>query len=277
MELSLQIKPFSFELIRPLKTSKGVIKKKKGWLLNLQDQTGRYGWGEVAPINQSEMKDCEELLSSLGKRVSRETLEKGLSKFPGSLGFGLGAALAEIDSLINFIDKKNWLKSCQSAFLLPTDDSLISILKSKLSNPSNKDKCLTFKWKVASLPNEIEQKLLDQSLNLLPNNARLRLDANGGWEREQAKQWVKYLAEESRLEWIEQPLSANDIQGMAELSKQIPIALDESLVINPSLRQTWKSWQIRKPLLEGDPRILLKELNEKIGYRVISSSFETGI
>ncbi len=76
---------------------------------------------------------------------------------------------------------------------------------------------------------------------------------------------------------MEQPLDANDIEGHSDLSKQISVALDESLLINPALRKSWHSWQIRRPLLEGDPRILLRELNEGIGFRVLSTAFETGI
>ena len=47
--------------------------------------------------------------------------------------------------------------------------------------------------------------------------------------------------------------------------------------MNPGLRNTWRGWQIRHPSLEGDPRILLKELKERKSHRVISTGFETGI
>ena len=45
----------------------------------------------------------------------------------------------------------------------------------------------------------------------------------------------------------------------------------------PQLRKSWQGWQIRRPLLEGDPRILLNELKNKVGFRTISTAFETGI
>ena len=277
MELSLEIKPFSFELVKPLNTSKGIINKKEGWLLNIQDETGKNGWGEIAPLNQHEMSECENLLNNLEKKLSKRQLEVKLLKSSGAFAFGIGAALAEIESLIDLDINNNSSTWLESAFLLPTDDSLISVLESKLNEQSTKDENITFKWKVACLPNEIEKKLLDKILNRLPSKARLRIDPNAGWDRKTAKDWVDYLVNESKLEWIEQPLSSSDLEGMTMLSKHIPIALDESLIDYPVLRQTWKSWQIRKPLLEGDPRQLLKELNDKVGYRVISSSFETGI
>ena len=277
MSLLLKTKPFSFELLRSLKTSKGILKKKEGWLIHLQTNSGKSGWGEVAPISKVELKNCKRIIKSLDTNISRELLEKKLSHFPASLGFGLGAALAEIDSLIDFQSSYNWSNIAQTAFLLPTDQSLISELESKLHHSSNHLKELTFKWKVGILSNEAEKKLLEEILNRLPANSHLRIDANEGWSRKTANEWAHYLINEKRLEWLEQPLPSNDIEGLTELSTRIPIALDESLLDNPELRKSWKSWQIRRPLLEGDPRILLQELNNKIGFRVISTSFETGI
>ena len=45
----------------------------------------------------------------------------------------------------------------------------------------------------------------------------------------------------------------------------------------PYLRKTWKSWQIRRPALDGDPRLLLKEIEQEDSQTVISTAFETGI
>ena len=59
------------------------------------------------------------------------------------------------------------------------------------------------------------------------------------------------------------------LEGLEKLSNKIPIALDESIIEYPSLRNSWNSWQIRHPLLEGDPRLLLKELKEGAKYRVV--------
>ncbi len=102
-------------------------------------------------------------------------------------------------------------------------------------------------------------------------------DPNGGWSRQKAQEWINELKNEPRLEWIEQPLPSKDIEGLFSLANQIPIALDESLVEFPYLRKTWKSWQIRRPALDGDPRLLLKEIEQEDSQTVISTAFETGI
>ena len=107
MNLSLKIKPFSFQLLRSLNTSQGVLTKKEGWLLHLQTDSGNSGWGEVSPINHLELNTCEKIINSIETNFSRVFLEKNFRHFPGALRFGFGAALAEIDSLIDFETSQN--------------------------------------------------------------------------------------------------------------------------------------------------------------------------
>jgi L-alanine-DL-glutamate epimerase-like enolase superfamily enzyme len=61
-------------------------------------------------------------------------------------------------------------------------------------------------------------------------DARLRVDANAGWSREEAMNNVLAM-EKFDLELIEQPLVKNDIEGMGLLqaTTRIPIVADESV------------------------------------------------
>jgi len=60
-------------------------------------------------------------------------------------------------------------------------------------------------------------------------NARLRLDANAGWTREQAASIIPQLAE-CDIEFIEQPLARQDWEGLRWLKQRVivPIFADES-------------------------------------------------
>ena len=62
MELRLQIKPYAFQLSRPLQTATGVLQQRRGWLLRLQDAAGRLGWGEVSPLDVQQLKLCQDAL-----------------------------------------------------------------------------------------------------------------------------------------------------------------------------------------------------------------------
>jgi len=85
------------------------------------------------------------------------------------------------------------------------------------------------------------------------------------------------LKDNKNIDWLEQPLCVDDIDGLKELIKKIPIALDESLLKFPNLIDEWKGWQIRRPSQENNPVKLLRELENKKALISISTSFETGI
>ena len=135
----------------------------------------------------------------------------------------------------------------------------------------------TFKWKVATAPDVLERQLLEQLLQRLPPTARLRLDANGGWDRSTAEAWMQRLRDDPHLDWLEQPLPVEDQAGLEQLAALGPVALDESLDQHPELRRSWSGWQVRRPALEGDPRLLLRELQVGLPQRMLSTAFETGI
>ena len=61
------------------------------------------------------------------------------------------------------------------------------------------------------------------------------------------------------------------------MARAVPVALDESLRRRPELRRLWPGWQARRPSQEGDPRPLLRELEEGRPRVMVSTSFETGI
>ncbi len=280
MKLIINIKPFSFQLTRKLITSQGIIHNKVGFLLQIKDSDGNCGWGEVSPMEQYELKKSIESLDFIGRQTTKDSIENYLFELQGlgALTFGLGASLADLENLS--IRKLGFegFDITKSAYLLPTDiDPLESIVNYINRSNENKSSC-TIKWKVSNQENNFkEEKILQTILDILPKNFKLRIDPNGGWSRQKAQEWSNELKNEPRLEWIEQPLPSKDVEGLFSLANQVPIALDESLIEFPYLRKTWKSWQIRRPALEGDPRLLLQEIEQENSQTVISTAFETGI
>ena len=278
MELRLQIKPYGFQLNRPLHTAAGVLQHRRGWLLRLEDSAGRLGWGEVSPLEAEQHEACHYALvrmMDLGVVWTVSSLEYLLATVPAALAFAIGAALAELDGELGSVSSAGWLQAPRSAFLLPAGVAMRDVLDRLLSSV---DSHLPFalKWKVAACDPEEEWCLLQGLLDKLPSSARLRLDANGGWDRLQAWRWVE-LRGDPRLEWFEQPLAADDWEGLEAISAVVPVALDESLQAHPTWRDQWDGWQVRRPLLEGDPRPLLRDLMRGKPRLMLSTTFETGI
>ena len=216
-------------------------------------------------------------LAALAPQASRADLEACLPRLPAPLAFALGAALAELDGLVGAAAAP-WRPAPPSAWLLPAGEAALESLRALLvSHALSPEGSLTVKWKLAAHPDPLERRLLEEMLALLPPTARLRLDANGGWDRPTATAWADRLAGEPRLEWLEQPLPPGDQEGLDALAQRIPVALDESLRVDPSLRQRWAGWQVRRPALEGDPRPLLAELRAGRPRLMVSTALETGI
>lgn len=292
--LTLEWRPFRFALPRALVTAQGALQERAGWLLRLQASDGRLGWGEAAPLElgvglrggapgacADTLEACRATIAELGPSLSRQQLEEALPTLPGSLAFAIGAALAELEGLAGVAAggvfaagwlAEGWLPAPPSAWLLPAGAAVLPVLEEALASNAQ-----TLKWKVAAGDDALERQLLELVLERLPEGARLRLDANGGWDRATAAAWAERLEEEPRLEWLEQPLADDDLEGLEALVARLPVALDESLRRHPWLRERWSGWQVRRPALEGDPRPLLAALAAGRAGWMVSTAFETGV
>ncbi|QNJ07246.1 O-succinylbenzoate synthase [Synechococcus sp. MEDNS5] len=288
MTLQLVFRPYSFALSRPLVTSRGSWQRRRGWLLRIVDPgSGLAGWGEVSPLDPGEQRCCERVISAWCLHVCRssEELEALLPSLPAALAFAIGAALAELDGVVGdaHANGQRWRPPPRSAQLLPAGHAMPAALEALLaqhgeaSGESPMVELLTLKWKVAAAEPALEWRLLSQLLKRLPAKVRLRLDANGGWDRATADRWADAVEGDPRLDWLEQPLAADDLEGLSRLGERVPVALDESLGLNPELREYWTGWQVRRPVLEGDPRPLLQDLQRGRPKLMLSTAFETGI
>jgi O-succinylbenzoate synthase len=263
-----------------------VLREKRGWLLRLTDAAGpAIGWGEAAPLEEPEVGAVADVLEGWrrsGPPPDSGAFEALLPQLPPCLAFAVGAALAELEGQM----ASGWLDAPPSARLLPAGEVAVACLEPLLAAAEGMEpleQALTVKWKVAAAHDRLEREVLEQLLQRLPPSARLRLDANGGWNRATASAWADRLAAEPRLAWLEQPLDPDDLEGLSALAERIPVALDESLQRHPELRGRWPGWQVRRPSQEGDPRPMLARLRAgappepHAAGLALSTAFETGI
>ena len=203
-------------------------------------------------------------------------LSKQINIFHPCIQSAINSALAEINGKIIFKENYYFDEIDKTAILL-NHKNVVSDLNAIKKRQSDIGKSLTIKWKVALKNNHEEEASLEEILSQIGNNIKLRIDANGSWGREIAHRWADILKDNKNIDWLEQPLCVDDIDGLTELNKKIPIALDESLLKFPTLIDEWKGWQIRRPSQENNPIKLLRELENKKALISISTSFETGI
>ena len=276
MNLTFKKKSFFFKLSTKVDNSNTTYNYKSGWIIKLKDIEKGVGFGEVNPLREKDIDKCQFQLNQIPKCVNSKNISEQIKSFHPCIQSAINCAIAEIERKINFKENYYFNEIDQTAILLNPFNALEE-LKLLKANKLLNGKSLTIKWKVGIQDNSSEEKTLIEILNNLRSNIKLRIDANGSWEREIANRWVDILKDIENLDWLEQPLSKDDIEGLRELNKRIPIALDESLLKYPYLINEWDGWQIRRPSQEKNPMNLLKELKDKKGFRSLSTSFETGI
>jgi len=276
MKLIFQKKSYSFKLSAKLENSKTTYHTKSGWIIKLTSNDKKIGFGEVSPLHKEDLKKCAKQLDMIPEYVEVFNLSEQINIFHPCIQSAINSALAEINGKIIFKENYYFDEIGKTAILL-NHENVVSDLNDIKKRHSDIGKSLTLKWKVALKNNHEEEAKLEEILSKIGNNIKLRIDANGSWRREIANRWADILKDNKNVDWLEQPLCVDDIDGMTELNKKIPIALDESLLKFPTLIDEWKGWQIRRPSQENNPVKLLRELENKKALISISTSLETGI
>lgn len=278
----LQYRRYELPFRVPMRTAHGPWKQRAGVIVRREDATGNAGYGEVAPIpgfGSESLDDALALLASLGNRVESERL----AEIPPELSC-LRQALEAATPAGRVEEAEKTVSAAPDylpmAALLPAGRSALEQIAPKADAGFR-----IFKWKVGvgDLGNELA--LLDDLCGALPSGAKLRLDANGAWERRQAERWLERCADRP-IEHVEQPV-APEIRGAEDLLLGLagdyptPLALDESLVntgdIERWLGAGWPGVFVVKPMLLADGPATLAKLAAAKAPVVFSSALETGI
>lgn len=253
------------KFVRPAGTSRGVLKTKPCWYIQISSEDGVTGLGEVSLIPGLSLEDpgeCDIQIDHICKLISQGEMDprQSLPNFPG-LQFGLETA---------WLDLQRGGKS----LLFPSDftrgragiptNGLIWMGSRKFMIEQVRDKMrlgfTVLKLKVGALDLEEELSVLRWIRSEYDSSElEIRLDANGAWSPEEAGSIMERFSEFG-IHSIEQPIAAGKPESMAELciNPVIPVALDEELigvdgieVKEKLLRQIQPAYIILKPGLLG--------------------------
>lgn len=288
MSYRLSHRVYRLPLRTPLRTAHGPWTEREGVMLRLEDEAGQVGYGEAAPIpwfGTETAAETEEVCRKLGDKVSGEALDAVPERF-GCVRFALGCAVEAVERGLRTRLSETTRPEAgfhpQSArlpvaALLPAGRGVLETLPARLEAGF-----LAFKWKVGVGDAADELALLDDVLAHLPAYAKLRLDANGAWDRRTAAKWLARCAERP-VEFVEQPLAPKDEDGLLGLARDFPVtvALDESVVRLAEARR-WQSlgWPgvfVIKPALAGPLDELGAWVAETKADVVLSSVIETAL
>ncbi len=280
MRINVAVKPYRLAFKQALRTAHGVWATREGFWLRLEDESGRVGFGEAAPVvgfGSDNLASVGEQLRRLGSDATEVQLAT-LAAAGGCVGFAVAGALAEMAGEADAITRPDYLSV---ATLLPAGVDCLRAVRPRVEMGFR-----TFKWKVGVGDPADERGLLDDLLAELPEGSRLRLDANGAWERRQAEAWLGLCAEREMIDYVEQPLAA-DLRGTEDWLMGLagdyptPIALDESIVGEKDLEHWvglgWPGVYVLKPALWGDATRLIERVQKDQLDVVISTALETAI
>ena len=287
MRLRLKYRRYALPFRSSVRTAHGVWAERTGLIVRLEDESGRAGYGEVAPIpwfGTETVEEAEAALGALGEWVTPEQLAAVPTEL-GCLRFALtGASAGFGEEVRRGKDNPPYLPV---AALLPAGRAVLAQIAPKAELGFR-----TFKWKVGVGDIADELSLLDDVIGKLPSGAKLRLDANGAWDRRQAARWLERAAERP-IEFVEQPCFAEASQGAAQCGRvedtlrglaedfPTPLALDESLVgandVERWLAADWRGVFVIKAALLGDPAPVIARLAAAKADVVFSSALETAV
>ncbi|MDD3180562.1 MAG: o-succinylbenzoate synthase [Opitutaceae bacterium] len=265
-------KTYRLPLPTPLRTAHGCWNVREGIIVRLEDEIGRVGYGEVAPIpwfGTESLEEADRICRELGDSVTDEILDAVPQRF-GCVRFALAAARDRGAS--PFPERR-----LPVAALLPPGRAGLKKLPKKLAAGF-----LAFKWKVGVGEVNSEIAMMDDLLAMMPASGRLRLDANGAWSHRLAARWCERCVGRP-IEFIEQPIPPADEDGLRGLAKEypVPIALDESTVHLQDMQRWhsrgWTGIYVVKPSLAGPLDELQRVVDELSLDVVLSSAIETTI
>ena len=124
---------------------------------------------------------------------------------------------------------------------------------------------------------------MQQLISRLPDQIKLRLDANGGLTLSEANQLLNITDKMPQVEFIEQPLPPTKFNDMMALAAeyQTSLALDESVTnirqLQDCYHQGWRGVFVIKSAIAGRPSWLRQFCQQHSLDLVFSSVFETAV
>lgn len=247
---------------RPGGTSRGILHTKETFILEVfeNDRKGIGECGLFRGLSYDDVPEYEEKLKWLCENINEdyEFLKEELRHFP-SIWFGYEQALLNLKNGSNIYFPSNFTEGNASIKI----NGLIWMGSTEFMEEQIEEKlklgfdCI--KLKIGTDWNS-EKKILKELREKFPaEKLELRVDANGAFSFEEAKEVLKELSD-LKIHSIEQPIKAGNTEQMKLLCAETatPIALDEELigVVNASekikLLETIKpQYIILKPSLVG--------------------------
>jgi len=244
---SIQFQPYSLAFREPFYTALGRLSHRQGFVIEINDYYNHIGLGEASPLDGFGMEsfaETEKILREIQRSLVNIEIQNLvdianlLSKYDRTPAAKHGIELA----LLNLLARIQGLSISQ---LLANSvngpvrtqvplNAVIGAITPELAASkaqayiSQGYRCL--KIKVGTKDFAADLRRVEAVRSQVGNDIQIRIDANQGWSVSEAITNLKAL-EALQIEYVEQPVTALDLEGMGEVrrSQSIPVAADESV------------------------------------------------
>ena len=286
---------------QPFATSQGTEAERHGFLLRLGTDKGLAGLGEVAPIPGSDSRvgvDVTTLLETVAPRLvgnSLEAVHNALGTMEqlhpaavAAVRCGIDTAVCDLLSQAAGMPVALWLAG-QAAETVPVNATVALADTVLAAEASARVRALGFpcvKLKVGMAEGvETERERVAAVRNAIGERTKLRLDANGAWDEDEAIATIRAL-EPYDLEFVEQPVAFGNVQSLRRVREAVntPIAVDEDVTGAEAaarvLRAGAAQMLIIKPMVVGGLRAarqIIQSAQSQGVSCVVTTTIDTGI
>lgn len=275
--VAVRHRPFALHLTRPLGTANGEIRSRDGFVIAVEgerDGTTVVGLGEATPLpGWTESREaCAAALDGLsdldGDAAESDPLDALDAETTPAARHGVSLALADAAARGSGERLADRLAAEAGVDATPADavpvnatvgdgDPAETAAEAERAVSEGFD-CLKLKVGVREVDADVER--VRAVREAVGDGVALRVDANGAWGREAAHRALDALAAFD-LAYAEQPLPADDLEGLASLRETgrgsgVPIAVDESVGtrgIDAVLNAEAADAAVLKPMALGGP------------------------
>jgi len=297
--------PVRLRFARPMRTARGEFSARESVLLELRDDDGVAGFGEAAPWPGFGTETAEQARALL---LEAEPLLRGLALEPGEFPHALEVHLRAAPAARAAVQGALWDLAARRAGRplaeqlaagagAPSGEVLRHVPASALLSAREPVElreeavrareaghgAAKLKLGAATLADDVARARAARA-GLGPA-VRLRGDANGAWDLSAARAVLAALAQFD-FDYVEQPLAADDFEGMAELHRDAPVRLaaDESVATEAGALRLLASAAVDvvvlKPATLGGPARALEiaARARRAGVEVVfSHTFESAV
>ena len=300
--IDIQWHTYRLPFLHKFHTAHGVLDAREGVIVQVTTNEGVTGIGEIAPLptfSGGSLADACSLLPELDGHLYHRTLYEALDLLAAekvttnSASTLCGLEIATLDALGKTTDCSVSTLLSPSEFTPRTAVPVNAVISARttmaaaeaaLNAKQNGFQCVKLKVGLGlSISEEVERIAMVR--DAIGPTMHLRLDANEAWQFDEA---IAILSQcvPCDIQYIEQPLKAQDLVGMRTLRREIPIpiAVDEAVHSLDSvflvLDYEVADILVIKPQLAGGLRIaqqMIQAASERGVGCIITSTLEAGI